>query len=200
MTWPNIGNHRLVGTWLRPLALAGAFLMMLAGCDTLDEFIGTSNEIPSPHELSANLNLSKLVPLNKLDTEPRALAAQGIKALDETRLYDASKLFNKALSLDITNSYLQFLNGYAYHLIGDLDDTSKYPLAMEGYKLAIKFDPTNWIARYYMGLLQLAEKNFAGAQKRLPMPFCIRMMIRTFSISLLFPLITPETPLRLPGR
>jgi len=164
--WPNSGIHRIARLRLRPLAFVGTFLVLLAGCDTFNGPGGVFDAAePQLHEISANLKLSKLVPLNKLDTEPRALAAQGIKALDENRLGDASKLFNKALSLDITNSYLQFLNAYTYHLIGDLDDTSKYPLALEGYKLAIKFDPTNWVAHYYIGLLQLKLKNFSGAQK-----------------------------------
>ncbi len=166
MVWPTFGNHRLVRLRLRPFAIAGAFLLLLAGCNTLKELSDSINEeAPKQPAITTNLHLSKLVPLKKLDTEPRALAAQGIKALDENRLADASKTFNRALSLDITNSYLQFLNAYTYHLIGDLDDTSKYPLALEGYKLAVKFDPTNWVARYYMGVLQLAQKNFPGAQK-----------------------------------
>jgi Flp pilus assembly protein TadD len=166
MTWPIFGKYRFASARLRPLMIVGTFLVLLAGCDTVDKILGPDDGVPAQFSaIKTNLNLSKIVPLNKLDNEPRQLAAQGIQALDENRLADASKLFNQALSLDISNSYLQFLNGYAYHLIGDLDDTSKYPLAKAGYDLAIKFDPTNWVARYYRGMLQLQEKDYSGAQK-----------------------------------
>ena len=77
---------------------------------------------------------------------------------------EASKFFNLALKLNISNSYLQFLNGYTYHLIALNRNGTKYNLAEEGYKLAIKFDESNWIARYQLGLLYLDQKQFKNAK------------------------------------
>ncbi|MEQ8194109.1 MAG: hypothetical protein RIB59_06445, partial [Rhodospirillales bacterium] len=167
-----ISGHTVYGRALvRTVCLAGFGLSILSGCQTLDGMAGAFDGTAAPDPRTAGQNgpaglrLSKHIPLDKLDTEPRQLAAQGIKALEENKFEEASLAFNQALKLDITNSYLQFLNAYTYHRMGDLDDASKYTLAMEGYKLAIQFDPTNWVARYYLGMLQLDNRNYTGAQK-----------------------------------
>ena len=89
---------------------------------------------------------------------------KGMVFLKENDLEKASLSFNSALKLNINNSYLQFLNGYAYHLIALESDTTKFKLAEEGYKLAVKFDETNWMARYHLGLLFLDQKQFNNAK------------------------------------
>ena len=89
---------------------------------------------------------------------------KGMIFLEENDLEQASLSFNSALKLNINNSYLQFLNGYAYHLIALESDTTKFKLAEEGYKLAVKFDETNWMARYHLGLLFLDQKQFNNAK------------------------------------
>ena len=89
---------------------------------------------------------------------------KGMVFLKENDLEKASLSFNSALKLNINNSYLQFLNGYAYHLIALENDTTKFKLAEEGYKLAVKFDETNWMARYHLGLLFLDQKQFNNAK------------------------------------
>jgi tetratricopeptide (TPR) repeat protein len=98
-------------------------------------------------------------------TEPAQLRVEGLRAIREGRLSDASVLFNAALKLDVKNPGLQFLNGLAYHMLAVQSDRSKFPLAQQGYELAIQFDPTNWIARYHLGLLHLDQRDFAGAKK-----------------------------------
>ncbi len=133
-----IGNTIYGSALLRTACALGVGATVLTGCQTLDGMKSAFDSSPNAatetaqHAISANLKLSKFIPLDKLDTEPRMLAAKGLKALEADRIGDASDAFNQALKLDITNSYLQFLNGYAYHLMGDLDDTSKYTLALEG--------------------------------------------------------------------
>ena len=82
--------------------------------------------------------------------ESRAIAIRGVQALREGELELASRLFNGALKLEIQNSYLQFLNGLAYHMIAIRSDQSQFSHAEQGYRLAIKFDETNWMARYYI--------------------------------------------------
>ncbi len=98
-------------------------------------------------------------------SEPQKLALEGIKRLEEKRFDEASVFFNKALKLDISNSYLQFLNALAYHLRALQGDSTLFNLAEEGYKLAIKFDRTNWMALYHRGLLYLDRREFAAAQR-----------------------------------
>lgn len=103
-------------------------------------------------------------PESKSPIESRSIATRGVQALREGDLQLASRMFNGALKLDIQNSYLQFLNGLAYHMIAVRSDRSKYELAEQGYRLAVKFDETNWMARYYMGLLYLDQRKYSEAK------------------------------------
>ncbi|CAN0501134.1 unnamed protein product, partial [Discosporangium mesarthrocarpum] len=73
-------------------------------------------------------------------------------------------LFNGALKLEVSNSYLQFLNGLAYHMIAIRSDRTKFAYAEQGYKLAVKFDDSNWMARYYLGLLYLDQRQYKRAK------------------------------------
>ena len=100
----------------------------------------------------------------KFNKEWQKHTRKGMIFLEENDLEQASLSFNSALKLNINNSYLQFLNGYAYHLIALESDTTKFKLAEEGYKLAVKFDETNWMARYHLGLLFLDQKQFNNAK------------------------------------
>ena len=102
-----------------------------------------------------------------LDGGPKKFAQNGIKALQAGRLEQAQRDFNAALKLDIRSSSLQYLNGLTYHLRALHEDRSLMPLAEEGYKLAIQFDPTNWQARYQLGLLYLDQRDYAQARAAL---------------------------------
>ena len=73
---------------------------------------------------------------------------------------------SKALALDTTNSGINLLAGMAYHIQAVKGDESRFDLAREGYKLAIKFDPSNWIAQYQLGLLHMDQRNYVLAQGR----------------------------------
>jgi general secretion pathway protein D len=96
--------------------------------------------------------------------EPAQLRREGVKALRENRLKEASTYFNAALKLDVQNPSTQFLNGLAYHMQAVTSDRSLFPLAHQGYSLAIQFDPTSWIARYHLGLLHLDKREYAQAK------------------------------------
>ena len=100
-----------------------------------------------------------------VDRVPRALATKGVELLRDGEYEKAGVVFNSALKLDITNSYLQFLNGLTYHLRAIQGDSSLYPMAQEGYELAVKFDRTNWLAHYHLGLLHLDRRDFAAAKE-----------------------------------
>jgi len=97
--------------------------------------------------------------------DSNSIIRNSIEALNKGELEKASAGFNKALMMDTGNSYLQFLNAITYHLMAKRGDSSKYALAEQGYDLAIKFDRSNWLARYQLGLLKLDNRQFAQAQQ-----------------------------------
>jgi len=66
--------------------------------------------------------------------------------------------------MDITNSDLQFLNGFIYHLMGKSGDASKFELAEQGYKQALQFEPGNLIAQYQLGHLYMDQRRHGLAQ------------------------------------
>jgi general secretion pathway protein D len=140
--------------------LASVAVLAVAGCSTL---------FPEqrPWASPAGLGLATDVPETSADTAARRAAMAGIKALDAGKLDEASKQFNLALKLEISRSELQFLNGLAYHLMAVNGDESKYALAAEGYRLALKFDPSNWAAEYFLGLASLDQRKFGTAEASL---------------------------------
>lgn len=98
--------------------------------------------------------------------KPDKLAIVGIEEIKNGSYEKASAAFNKALKMSPSSSGLHFLNALAYHLMGVSGDESKLNLAKEGYALAINFDQSNWLARYYSGLLSIEKKAFIEAQKQ----------------------------------
>src|SRR5690606_16189614 len=87
--------------------------------------------------------------------------------LDAGTYEKANRLFNLALKTDINNSYLHFLNAYAYHLRGLGGEGSLYALAQQGYEQALQFDPGNVAARQYLGLLYLDRRHSPAARVQL---------------------------------
>ena len=112
-------------------------------------------------------SLSSLIPKDKVDTPTRTLAAEGIVALDEGRLEEASELFNTALRLELNNSFLHFMNGLAYHLMAKGGNAKNYEFAEQGYEQAYKFDPSNALAKYYLGLAYMDQRKFEAAEATL---------------------------------
>ena len=131
-------------------------LTMITSCQT--------TKVSSINYNDTRLNNQKSQIKKKFNKEWQKHTRKGMIFLEENDLEQASLSFNSALKLNINNSYLQFLNGYAYHLIALESDTTKFKLAEEGYKLAVKFDETNWMARYHLGLLFLDQKQFNNAK------------------------------------
>lgn len=108
--------------------------------------------------------LASLIPQDKVNTTTRALVAEGVIKLDEGELDEASSLFNTALKLDLSNSNLHFMNALTYHLMAKSGNTKNYEFAEQGYKLATKFDGSNSLAQYYLGLAFLDQRKFGAAQ------------------------------------
>lgn len=107
------------------------------------------------------------IPQGRVNSDSRRHAQQGILLLDAGRFDEATAEFNKGLSRDISNSRLHFLNGLSYNLRALKEDVSVLPLAQQGYELAVQFDPTNWVARYYLGRILIDQKDYTGAREHL---------------------------------
>lgn len=107
------------------------------------------------------------VPQARINSESKATALKGLNLIGRQQLQEGSQLLNVALQLDPSNSYLQFFNAYAYHLMGKAGDAQKFSLAEQGYALAVQFDRSNWVAHYYLGMLHFEQRKFRAAQSAL---------------------------------
>jgi Flp pilus assembly protein TadD len=152
---------RSVSTLLSILVSVG-----LVGCESMGGLARSEQESPLA-SAQPKTNLYSSIPKDKLTTAPRLLAAEGIKALDAKDYKKASDLFNMAVKTDMSNSYLHFLNGVAYQMRGLSGESSLFPLAEQGFEMATQFDASNWLARYYSGLLAMQQRDFAKAKVRL---------------------------------
>lgn len=144
-----------------PLILVcGTAMYLLSGCGTM----GVGTREPHPKKALAGI-------IEEIPKEGGSVALQyttkGVRLLGQGRYEEASKAFNRSLKVDPANSYVQFLNGLTYHLRALKSDGSLFDLAKQGYELAVKFDPTNWIARYHLGLLYLDKRNYKAAENQI---------------------------------
>lgn len=150
---------------------AGLLAATLAGCASGPQQVRSETPPASRVDPLAayrpETHLHDAIPREKLNTATRQVAAEGLKALDAGAYEKANRLFNLALKTDINNSYLHFLNAYAYHLRGLGGEGSLYALAQQGYEQALQFDPGNVAARQYLGLLYLDRRNYPAARVQL---------------------------------
>ncbi len=107
------------------------------------------------------------VPKDRVNSEHKVKAIKAIELVSQGRLEEGSSQMNAALQLDPTNSYLQFFNAFVYHLMAQNGDAQMLDLAEQGYGLSIKFDQSNWIAHYFLGLLHFEKRNYRAAKKEL---------------------------------
>ena len=123
-------------------------LVAFSGCST-------TNTLPS---------LSEVLETKKIQSEPQRLAAAGIQFLEDGDLKEALHSFNKALKLAPRNSVLNFFAGLVYHLSALRGDETQIDLAKQGYQRAVQADPSNWVAHYHAGLLELDLRKYKDAQ------------------------------------
>lgn len=143
-------------------AIVAAAGLLLSGCNTLMPWNDAMHAVPRPQLALA----PDPTPLDTSSTERRVIA-EGIKAMRTGKYEDASGLFNAALKLSITKPELHLLNALSYHLMALDGDGAKFELAEEGYRQALNFDPSNWLADYYLGLCYLDQRKYPQAQKHL---------------------------------
>jgi len=132
-------------------AVALIAVSALTGCSQVNGGFTRSTPEPSANQV--------------VESETLKIAKDGVALIYAGDFAGASALFNSALKLDITNSTLQLLNGLAYHLQALKGNVSLFPLAQQGYQLAIQYDSSNWLAYYYSGLLHMDQRDFKGAQE-----------------------------------
>ena len=154
---------------LLSVAVAGALAGTLSGCAGLPMQSGAAGfggraDAPAIHAARALSGVPLDGILKKADSNDRKIVAEGIKALKEGRLDDASQVFNAALKFNVTSSDIHLLNGLTYHLIALGGDAGKFEMAEEGYRMAARFDPANWLADYHMGLCFLDQRKYGLAQ------------------------------------
>ncbi|MGZ5781364.1 MAG: tetratricopeptide repeat protein, partial [Burkholderiaceae bacterium] len=112
------------------------------------------------------INKFALIPPGEPESEMLVKAAAAVSAIKRMDLTQASKLINEALQLDARNSYLHFLNGFIYHLQARQGDAEKNEMAIEGYRQALHMDPSNWIAKEFLGLAYMDLKKFDQAKEQ----------------------------------
>jgi tetratricopeptide (TPR) repeat protein len=100
-------------------------------------------------------------------SEANKFANEGVVALRAGDYEKASAHFNQALKLDTRNSRLHFLNAFVYHVRADAGNEPMYPLAANGYEIALRFKPDNWLAHYLYGRLLFSVRDYAAAQMHL---------------------------------
>src|SRR3990167_3339800 len=94
----------------------------------------------------------------------KTLAQEGLRALGDGRYTQARQYFEKALRYSPDNCQLNFFNALSYQLEGRDGDSKLLEWAEVGYKLAIRFCPTDPWPRYFYGLIQMTFKNYPAAE------------------------------------
>ena len=94
-------------------------------------------------------------------------AEKGIALLAEGRAKQANAEFNRALARAPSDSNLHFLNGLSYSEQVHDHGEAVSDLAESGYRLALEFDPNNWLAAWHLGLQQVEQRQYTEARKSL---------------------------------
>lgn len=163
-------RSRLRGAFSRVQWLAPIFCgVLLASCSTslLNQGVLKDDSVGQMMGSVANsqsTDLASLIPDEKINSVPRKLVAEGIKAYDKKDYEKASELFNAALKLDIRNSYLHFLNGLTYHQRALQGESQLFSLSEQGYLRAQTFDGSNWLPKYYLGLAKFDQGRYGDAK------------------------------------
>ena len=142
------------------LSLASTFF--LAACATQPNQ-STSTDVDQKLWSSVLKSLSPGQLVNPTESTHRAITA--LKEAGSGNLPAASKGLNQALQLEPGSASLHFFNGFVYHLWARNGDTEKISLAIEGYRQAVRFDPSYWIAHEFLGLAYLEQKQYKAAQR-----------------------------------
>lgn len=102
-----------------------------------------------------------LTPWARTEFSRKALAL-----IREGRHDEAALLIQTSLKLNVMSPEAHLLNALNYHAQARNGAGYLYPLARQGYELALKFDKSNWLAHYLLGHLHFETGNFPEASER----------------------------------
>ncbi|MCP4494991.1 MAG: hypothetical protein GY820_47970 [Gammaproteobacteria bacterium] len=91
---------------------------------------------------------------------------EGIQSIQSGNYKEASTIFQRGLKLDPRNSQLHFLNGLNYHLQSLSGDSAHIGLAETGYLMALKYDPGDYWASYFLGQIYYHQQRYVDAQNQ----------------------------------
>src|SRR3989338_1406435 len=135
----------------------------------LPAFAGCASTIRTARRVPLNPSVDRM--LEEIVSGPSgnkvsASGREGIKAIRRGRYTDAGKRFSEGLRADPVNANLHFLNSLAYHLSSLSGDQAMLELAESGYAVALRFDPDNYWASFFLGHVYFAQKRYKDAQNQ----------------------------------
>ena len=93
-----------------------------------------------------------------------ALMKEGVRYLKDDKLKAASEKFNAALALSPQNAQLHFLNALTYHMRVSREGDGLYTVAEQGYALAMRLAPSEWVYHLFYGLCKLDQNQYLEAK------------------------------------
>ena len=150
--------------------LLTSFVIFLSACSSVPSVKGhtahRNSDVASLDRYTLDLNNNGDIQRSIENglTRTQVLIRGGIKYLSDGNYEKANEIFNTALTFDIENGVLHFLNGYTYHQQYLSGDSKALNLAELGYKVAFQKEPSlAGVAYHQLGILFLDAKQYAPA-------------------------------------
>jgi tetratricopeptide (TPR) repeat protein len=150
--------------------LLTSFVIFLSACSSVpsvkDHTARRNSDVASLDRYTLDLNNNGDIQRSIENglTRTQVLIRGGIKYLSDGNYEKANEIFNTALTFDIENGVLHFLNGYTYHQQYLSGDSKALNLAELGYKVAFQKEPSlAGVAYHQLGILFLDAKQYAPA-------------------------------------
>ena len=134
---------------------------VLTGCNLLNQTVVVSAPGASP---GLSKETRDKIPAAKGRTGAEHHLAVGLSALVEGRTDAAFAEFNRGLKFEPQHPHLHFLNALIYHQRALAGNSTQFELAEVGYRLALKFEPTHWLAAYQLGKLYMGQQQYRRAR------------------------------------
>lgn len=142
--------------WVRGLSV-GLLGMALSGCNMLNQTV-----VVTAPGLSEETRAK--IPAAKAKNGAERHLATGLAALAAGKTNEAFAEFNRGLKFEPQHPHLHFLNALIYHQRALAGNAPQYELAEVGYRLALKFEPTHWLAAYQLAKLYMGQGRYRQAR------------------------------------
>lgn len=130
-------------------------VLLLTGCSLTPKTAVNLKDAQSLNSLLAGLNQENVLVQSAKDA---------IMALQKGDFEAANRALDKGIRQNPKNASLHFLNGLAYHLSSIKGEAKALELAKAGYTLALKYDPENYWAAYFLAYVYLEQKKIKEAE------------------------------------